>query len=81
MHIYIYICINIYLSLYIHIYIYILLWISEGLTQALDFRGFDSSTILNLRGGNSQAHRVFTGEFESSNASRDNVSREIGRKH
>ena len=46
------------------------LWISQGLTQArLDFKGW-----------NSQAHRGFPGKFESSNVSRLNVSRRIGRK-
>ena len=38
-------------------------------TKILDFRGFDSSRILILRGGH----------FESSNLSRDHLSREIGR--
>ena len=33
---------------------------------------------LNLKGWNSHAHRGFPGKFESSNVSRDNVSREIG---
>ena len=37
----------------------------------LGFRGFDSSRILNLRGG--------ILKFESSDATRGNVSREIGR--
>ena len=34
---------------------------------------------LNLKRWNSQAHREFPGKFESSNLSRDNPSREIGR--
>ena len=34
---------------------------------------------LNVNGWNSQVHRGFPGKFESSNVSRDNVSREIGR--
>ena len=34
---------------------------------------------LDFKGWNSQAHREFPGKFESSNVSRDNVSREIGR--
>ena len=34
---------------------------------------------LNLKGWNFQAHRGFSGKFESSNVSGDNVSREIGR--
>ena len=43
------------------------MWISEGWT-------------LNLKGWNFQVHRGFPGKCESSNVSRDNVSREIGRK-
>ena len=34
---------------------------------------------LNLKGWNSQAHRELLGKFESSNLSRDNLSRELGR--
>ena len=48
-------------------------------TNLMDFRGFDSSTILILRGGILRAHREFPGKLESSNVSKDNVSREIGR--
>ena len=36
---------------------------------------------LKLKGRNCQAHREFAGKFESSNLSRDNLSREIGRTH
>ena len=43
-------------------------WISEGLTQALFYS----------KGWNSQVHRGFPAKFESSNLSRDNLSREIG---
>ena len=39
-------------------------------------RGFDSSVIFILRGGIPRPG--FLGKFESSNISRDNVSREIG---
>ena len=46
-------------------------------TKILDFRGLDSSRVLN--GCNSQAHREFPGNSESSNLSRDILSREIGR--
>ena len=49
-------------------------------TTILDFRGFDSNIILSLRGGNSQAHREFPGNLESTNLSREILSREIGRK-
>ena len=45
----------------------------------LGFRGFDSSLILMLEGWNSHVHGEFPGNFESSNLSRDNLSREIGR--
>ena len=46
----------------------------------MDFRGFDSSIInINCKGWNSHVHRGFPGKSESSNLSRDNVSREIGR--
>ena len=44
-------------------------------TTILDFRGFDSRTILNLRGGIPMS----IGNSESTNLSRDNLSREIGR--
>ena len=47
------------------------LWISEGFTQAYS---------LNLKGWNSHVHRGFPGKLESSNLSRDNVSKEIGRR-
>ena len=49
------------------------------LTKILDFRGFDSSIIL-IKGWNSDVHRGFPGKLESSNLSRDNISREIGRR-
>ena len=35
---------------------------------------------LNFKGWNSQVHREFPRKFESSNLSRDNLSREIGRR-
>ena len=40
-------------------------------TNIVDFRGFDSSTILMFKGWNSQAHRGVPGKFESSNVSRE----------
>ena len=46
--------------------------------KILDFRGFDSCRILSFRGGLLMS-RGFSGKFASSNLSRDNVSREIGR--
>ena len=55
-------------------------WCTANLrTKILDLRGFDSSRISILRGWNSQAHREFSGNVESTNLSRDNLSREIGR--
>ena len=48
-------------------------------TYILDSRGFDSSINLNCKGWNSNVHRGLPGNFESTNLSRDNLSREIGR--
>ena len=48
-------------------------------TIIVDFRGFDSSIILILRGGIPTPIGDFPGKFESSNVSGDNVSRGIGR--
>ena len=50
------------------------LWI-----KILDFRGFDSSKILMLRGGILMSIGNFPGKLESSNLSREILSREIGR--
>ena len=47
-------------------------------TNIVDFRGFDSSITLILRGGILMSIGKTMGKFESSNVSRDNVSREIG---
>ena len=44
-----------------------------------DFRGFDSSIILMLRGGSIMSIWNFPGKVESRNLSRDSLSREIGR--
>ena len=49
------------------------------LTNIMDFRGFDSSIILISR-GDIPFRRGLPGKFESTNLSRDNVSREIGRR-
>ena len=43
------------------------------------FQRFSLKHDLNIKGWNSQAHGEFLGQFESSNLSRDNVSRGIGR--
>ena len=48
-------------------------------TNIMAFRGFDYNVILIQRGWSYHVHRGFPGKFESSNLSRDNVSREIGR--
>ena len=47
-------------------------------TKIMDFRGLYSSLIL-IKRGNSRVHREFPGKFESSNLSRGNLSREMGR--
>ena len=49
------------------------------LTNIVDFRGFGLKHNLDFKGWNSQAHKGLPGRFESSNVSRDNDSREIGR--
>ena len=48
-------------------------------TKILGFRGLDASANLNVKGWTSHAHREFPAKFESTNLSRDNLSREIGR--
>ena len=48
------------------------------LTKIMVFLGFDSSTILILRGGTLMSYREFPGLFESTNLSRDNLSRGLG---
>ena len=45
----------------------------------MDFRGFDSNINLEFTGWNSQAQRKSSVKFDSSNVSRRNVSRRIGR--
>ena len=52
---------------------------SSHRTIMMDFRGFASSIISILRGGILMSIGNFPGMFESSNLSRDNASREIGR--
>ena len=48
-------------------------------TKILDFRGFDSSRIIiNFKGWSSHDQREILRSFESTNHSRDNLSREIG---
>ena len=50
-------------------------------TKILDFTGFDSSIMnINVKGWNSHVHKDLPGYFESTNLSRDDLSREIGRK-
>ena len=59
-----YMCIYIYIFIYIYkliilIIIIIIIITTPNLpTNIVDFRGFDSSTILILRGGNSHIHRI-----------------------
>ena len=54
------------------------LFISTYILYHCMFRGFDSSRTLLLRGWNYHVHMEFPGRFESSNLSRDSLSREIG---
>ena len=82
-----------YACVYIYIYIYIYIFSKKCTfspscdgatanlrTMTLDVRGFDSSiTSIIFKGWNSQPHREFPGQFESTSLSRDNFSREIGR--
>ena len=72
-YIYIYIYIYMYLSLSLYIYIYIYIHTSPGRascvlyvtpsppTKSFDFRGFDSSKLLILRGGNSHVRMILQG--------------------
>ena len=48
-------------------------------TKILDPRGFDSSIIVKFRAGILMSIGNFPGKFESTNLSRDTLSREIGR--
>ena len=48
-------------------------------TKTLDFRGFDSSRILSLRGEFPRPIGECPGKFGSTNLTRDNLIREIGR--
>ena len=50
--------------------------------KSLDFRGFDSSRLLILRGGNShvvKSYRESPGKFDSRTLSREALSRRTGR--
>ena len=83
-YIYIYICMC---MIYIYIYIYMTslhlggLWTCHGQSPYWDsgIQGVLLKHHLNFKGWNSHVHREFSGKSESSNLSRDNVSREIGR--
>ena len=86
-----------YIYIYIHTYIQVMYIVYTHMRAFLkrrapctanlraklpDFRGFDLSRILMLRGGIllfGHAHREFIEKFESSNLSRNNISREIWR--
>ena len=48
-----------------------------GCTKTLDSRGFDSKQNHNIKGWNSHVHRTIPGKFQSSNLSRDNLSRPL----
>ena len=78
------IILNISLSLYIYIYMYIYIYTytqsynaASLRTKILDLGGFDSRQILILE-WNSHIHREFPANPESTNLSRDNLSRETG---
>ena len=80
--VYVLICLCVYVFMFVCLCRFMLvLCVTANLpTNIMDFRGFDSRIILILRGGILMSvHREFPGKFESSNLSRDNVSREIGR--
>ena len=49
------------------------------LTKIQDFRGFDSSIIVDIEGLDSHVHWEIPTKFESTNLSRDDLSRETGR--
>ena len=84
-HTYIYIYIYTYIHIclfYIYIYICILHYSILYAQSPYEHCGFQRvlpQHNLKLKGWNSHVHRKFTGKFESSNVSRDHVSREIGR--
>ena len=94
-HIHIHTYTHIDICVYIYIYIHSSTWYSILLTyyygsclccatpnlptNIVDFRRFDSSTILIKKGGTLVSIGEFPGKFDSGNVSRDNVSREIGR--
>ena len=72
-------CIYIYIYIYTHTYIYIYRERERCVCIHCGFQRVGLEHNLNLKGWNFKAHREFPGKFESSNVSRDNVSREIGR--
>ena len=61
-YIYICICVHIYIYIYTHVYIHTIVP-----SKILDFRRFDSSTILILRGGILRSIGELPGKFESTN--------------
>ena len=72
----VYVCMSTCMCMCIHIYIYIYIYIYMYMGG---FQGVWLQHNLNLKGWNSQVHRGFTGKLDSSNVSRDNVSRGIRR--
>ena len=75
--------------LYIYIYVYthtceldllcFLLLSRPPATTSAEFQGVWLQHNVDVKGRNSHVHRGFPGKLDSSNVSRDNVSREIGR--
>ena len=57
-HIYIYVYVCMYVCVYIYIYIYIYIYTPSPPMKSFDFRGFDSSKLLILKGGNSHVRRI-----------------------
>ena len=53
----------------------------QSLYQDSGFQRVSLKQNINYKGWLFQAHGEFAGKFESSNLSRDNITREIGRKH
>ena len=77
MYIYIYIYVSMYMYVCVYIYIYIYIPSPRCLNHIrfLDFEGWHSQAHTGMPG----IFREFPRKFESSNLSRDNLSREIGR--
>ena len=79
MYVYIYIYMYIYIYIYyvyIHIYLYIYIYIYIYIQATWPVSRPDTA---NIKGWNSHVHRKFPGKLESSDLSRETLSREMGR--